>query len=148
MEKSSTCLPSEGKSNNLPHVPTLGRVKEPSNSGKLRVAGKIRVFSFLPLLVEVSHAAWCGASGDEGRNYFRGESTINRTAAVLNRPHKATFNFFLTFLMMYSRNACSAEGVNGMRKHRRKIGTRLYYIWHDIRLCFEAGHTNLFLAGC
>jgi hypothetical protein len=32
---------------------------------------------FLPSLVEDSHAAWCGgASGDEGRNYIRGESTI------------------------------------------------------------------------
>jgi hypothetical protein len=30
MEKSSACLPSEGKSNNLPHVPTLGYVKDPS----------------------------------------------------------------------------------------------------------------------
>jgi hypothetical protein len=32
---------------------------------------------FLPSLVEVSRAAWCGgASGDEGRNYIGGESTI------------------------------------------------------------------------
>jgi hypothetical protein len=32
---------------------------------------------FLPSLVEGSRAAWCdGASGDEGRNYIRGESTI------------------------------------------------------------------------
>jgi hypothetical protein len=32
---------------------------------------------FLPSLVEGSRAAWCGgASGDEGRNYIRGESKI------------------------------------------------------------------------
>jgi hypothetical protein len=33
---------------------------------------------FLPSLVEGSRAAWCGgASGDEGRNYIRGESTVS-----------------------------------------------------------------------
>lgn len=53
-----------------------------------------------------------------------------------------------TTLGMCSRNACCAEGANGMHKHRWKIGTRLYCIQHDIRLCFEMGHTNLFLAGC
>jgi hypothetical protein len=46
MQKYSASLPSEGKSNNLPHVPNLGHVKEPSNFGKLRVAENIRV-SFL-----------------------------------------------------------------------------------------------------
>jgi hypothetical protein len=35
------------------------------------------------------------ASGDEGRDYFRGESTISHKAAVLYRPRKATFT--LTF---------------------------------------------------
>jgi hypothetical protein len=35
------------------------------------------------------------ASGDEGRIYFRGESTISHKAAVLNRPRKATFTFYL-----------------------------------------------------
>jgi len=53
-----------------------------------------------------------------------------------------------TTLVMYSRNACSAEGMHGMHKHRRKIGARLYCIQHDIRLCFEAGHTSLSVAGC
>jgi hypothetical protein len=38
-----------------------GHVKEPSNCGKLRVARKIRVFIFLPSLMEASRAAWCGA---------------------------------------------------------------------------------------
>jgi hypothetical protein len=53
--------PSEGKLNNLPHVPNLGHVKEPNTCSKLRGAGKIRVFSFFPSLVEASCAAWCGA---------------------------------------------------------------------------------------
>jgi hypothetical protein len=35
---------------------------------------------FLPSLVEGYRAAWCGgASGDEGRNYIRGESSIGCT---------------------------------------------------------------------
>jgi hypothetical protein len=38
----------------------LGHVKEPSSCGSLRAAGKIRMFSFLPSLIEVSRAAWCG----------------------------------------------------------------------------------------
>jgi hypothetical protein len=59
MEKSCACLPSEGKSNNLPHVPTLGHVKDPSICSELRGAGKIRS-SFLPSLIEVSRAGWCG----------------------------------------------------------------------------------------
>jgi hypothetical protein len=49
------------KLNNLPHVPTLGHVKEPSARSKLWGAGKIRVLSFLPSLVEASRAVWCGA---------------------------------------------------------------------------------------
>jgi hypothetical protein len=53
MEKSSACLPSEGKSNNLPHVPTLGHVKDPIfcsvNYGLLA-----KLFRFLPLLIEAS----------------------------------------------------------------------------------------------
>jgi hypothetical protein len=60
MEKSSACFPLEGKSNNLSHVPTLVHVKEPSSCSSLRVAGKIRMYSFLPSLIEVSRAAWCG----------------------------------------------------------------------------------------
>jgi hypothetical protein len=34
MKKSSACLPSDGKSNNLPHVPTLGHEKDPSFCGQ------------------------------------------------------------------------------------------------------------------
>jgi hypothetical protein len=45
---------------NRSHVPTLGHVKEPSSCGSLRAAGKILMFSFLPSLIDVSRAAWCG----------------------------------------------------------------------------------------
>jgi hypothetical protein len=38
----------------------LGHVKEPSSCSSLRAAGKIRMFSFLPSLIEVSRAAWFG----------------------------------------------------------------------------------------
>jgi hypothetical protein len=44
----------------MSHVPILGHVKEPSSCGSLRAAGKIRMFCFLPSLIEVSRAAWCG----------------------------------------------------------------------------------------
>jgi hypothetical protein len=62
MEKSSACLPSEGKSNNLSHLPTLGHLKEPSSCNLFRAAGKIRMYSFLPSLIEASRTAWCGVA--------------------------------------------------------------------------------------
>jgi hypothetical protein len=40
-KKSSACLPSERKLNNLSNVPTLRHVKEPSHCSKLRIASKI-----------------------------------------------------------------------------------------------------------
>jgi hypothetical protein len=40
-KKSSARLPSEGKLNNLSHVPTLGHVKEPFSRSKLRAASGI-----------------------------------------------------------------------------------------------------------
>jgi hypothetical protein len=66
-KKSSTCLPSEGKLNNLSHVRTLRHVKEPSNCSKLRITRKNSFYKkFPPSLVEGSRAPWCGgASGDE-----------------------------------------------------------------------------------
>jgi hypothetical protein len=76
------------------HVPTLGHVKEPNTCSKLRGAGKIRMFSFIPSLVSgLSRRLVRSASGDEGRYYFRGKSTISLQAAVLNRPRRATFTF-------------------------------------------------------
>jgi hypothetical protein len=37
-KKSTARLPSEGKSNNLSHVPTLGHVKDPFSRSELRAA--------------------------------------------------------------------------------------------------------------
>jgi hypothetical protein len=45
----------------MSHVPTLGHEKEPSDCVSLGIAGKIRLLSFLPSLIEASRAAWCGA---------------------------------------------------------------------------------------
>jgi hypothetical protein len=42
--------------------------KTTTTAVKFRVVGKIRAFCFLPSLIE--------ASGDDERNYFRGEGTI------------------------------------------------------------------------
>jgi hypothetical protein len=71
MEKSSACLPSEGKSNNLPHVPTLGHVKEPSFRGLNY--GLLAEFVQVPSLAnrDLSRRLMRSASGDDGRNHFR-----------------------------------------------------------------------------
>jgi hypothetical protein len=71
MEKSSACLPSEGKSNNLPHVPTLGHVKDPSfcslNYGLLTKFVQAHSLANRGL----SRRLMRSASGDDGRNHFR-----------------------------------------------------------------------------
>jgi hypothetical protein len=87
-KKSPAWLPSEGKLNNLSHVPTLRHLKEPSTCSKLRFASQIPLKQFPPSLVECSRAAWWdGASGDEWGNYYvRGKGTIGFTAAVPKRP--------------------------------------------------------------
>jgi hypothetical protein len=65
VKKSSARLPSEGKLNNLSHVPTLRHVKEPLSRGVLRADSEIPS-TVPPSLAEGSRAAWCdGASGDE-----------------------------------------------------------------------------------
>ena len=38
-----------------------------------------------------------GASGDEFGNLFGGKNKIGRTAAMLKKPHKATFNLNFNF---------------------------------------------------
>jgi hypothetical protein len=64
---------------------------------------------FLPSLAEVSRAAWGGgASGDEGRNYSRGESTIDfrELQCCINpalRP-LTFFNFYMKTFMSTVRN--------------------------------------------
>jgi hypothetical protein len=69
LKKSSSCIPSEGKSNNLSHVPTLGHVKDPISCSSLRADGKIRVFSSLANR-GLSRRVVRSASGDDGRNYL------------------------------------------------------------------------------
>jgi hypothetical protein len=64
---------------------------------------------FLPSLVEGSRAAWCGgASGDEGRNYIRGESTIGFREL-------ATFYFLIFFpsvaIMALRRNVLQQDDI-------------------------------------
>jgi hypothetical protein len=71
MEKSSACFPSEGKSNNLSHVPTLGHLNEPISCSSLRADGKICMYSFLPSLIRgLSRRMVRSASGDEGKNHL------------------------------------------------------------------------------
>jgi hypothetical protein len=75
VKKSSACLPSEGKLNNLSHVPTLRHVKEPISCGVLRADSEIpSMTKFPPSLAEGSHAAWCDAplEMNEGTTTVRG----------------------------------------------------------------------------
>jgi hypothetical protein len=71
VKKSSACLPSEGKKNNLPHVPTLGHVKDPS-SWSLNY-GLLAKFVQVPSLANrgLSRRWVRGASGDDGRKLFQ-----------------------------------------------------------------------------
>jgi hypothetical protein len=60
-----------GKSNNLPHVPTLGHVKDPSfcsiNYGLLAKVVQVPSLAIRGL----SRRLMRSASGDDGRNHFR-----------------------------------------------------------------------------
>jgi hypothetical protein len=98
VKKSSACLPSEGKSNNLSHVPTLGHVKEPSSCSSLRAAGKIRMFSFLPSLIEASRAAWYGVTLE----MKDGTIPIWGTKGLSTRPRYITLITQLSALAMVS----------------------------------------------
>jgi hypothetical protein len=66
---------------------------------KTKVAENIKTHlifeKFLPSLVEGSRAAWFGggASGDEGRNYIRGESTIGYTGCFTTLGHNCRRSF-------------------------------------------------------
>jgi hypothetical protein len=68
-KKSSARLPSEGKLNNLSHVPTLGHVKNPFSRGLITGCRRNSFDRFPPSLTDGSRAAWCdGASRDEWGN--------------------------------------------------------------------------------
>jgi hypothetical protein len=70
-------------------------VKESNACSKLRGAGKIRVLSFLPSLVD-------GAPLEMKEGTIEGENTISHQAAVLYRPRKATFIFILNRLFYFT----------------------------------------------
>jgi hypothetical protein len=123
MEKSSACLPSEGKSNNLSHVPTLGHVKEPSSCGSLRAAGKIRIFSFLPSLIEVSRAACCGVPLE----MKEGTIAIWGTKGLSTRPRCVTLMTTHTGYPLHSPLPLPCVTVC------RHISTGLYVFW--VRVC-------------
>jgi hypothetical protein len=99
LKKSRACLPSEGKSNNLSHVPTLGHVKNSISCSSLRADGKIRVCSFLPSLIEASRAAWCGAPLEmtEGTTWIWGTEGLSIRPRCSN-PN-ADCNFTLTWIV-------------------------------------------------
>jgi len=85
-EKSSACLPSEGKWKNLSHVPALRHVKESCTFVNYDVLAKFLV-KFPPSLAEVSRACVVrGASGDEWGELIGGKGTIGLQAAVPKGP--------------------------------------------------------------
>jgi hypothetical protein len=71
MEKSSACLPSEGKSNNLSHVLNLVHVKDPMfcslNYGLLAKFVQVPSLAIRGLSRRLTRST----SGDDGRNHFR-----------------------------------------------------------------------------
>jgi hypothetical protein len=68
------------------HVPTLGHVKEPSSCSSLGAAGRIRMFSYLPSLIEASRAAWCGVPLE----MKEGTIPIRGTKGLSTRPRCIT----------------------------------------------------------
>jgi hypothetical protein len=72
-----------------------GMCKEPSACSNLWSPGKIRVLSFLPSLVEASHAAWCGAPLEMKEGTIQGREY--NQAAVLYRSRKSDLYHFSVF---------------------------------------------------
>ena len=87
-EKSSACLPSEGKWKNLSHVPALRHVKEPSTSVNYDVP------SFASRGLLCLCGACCLWRWMRGTQW--GKGTIGLQAVVPKRPHTRPFifNFF------------------------------------------------------
>jgi hypothetical protein len=102
LKKSSACLPSEGKSNNLSHVPTLGHVKDPISCSSLRADGKIRMYSFLPSVIEASRAAWCGAPLEmkEGIIWIWGTEGLSIRPRCSNPNDNFTFTLGIQHAML------------------------------------------------
>jgi hypothetical protein len=82
--------------------PTLGHVKELSSCGSLRTAGKIRMFSFLLSLIEVSRAAWCGVPLEMKEGTIpiwdtKGLSTRRRCITLIITQLKEVFFSFVVY---------------------------------------------------
>jgi hypothetical protein len=97
VKKSSARLPSEGKLNNLSHIPTLRHVKEPLSRGVLRADSEIPSTVPSPSLAEGSRAAWCdGASGDEWANHFQGVGYNKLNSFSVEDPAQRPLTFYVT----------------------------------------------------
>jgi hypothetical protein len=72
----------------MSHVQTLGHVKEPSSCSSLRAAGKMRMYSLLPSLIEASRAGWCGVPLE----MKEGTIPIRSTKGLSTRPKFITQN--------------------------------------------------------
>jgi len=92
-EKSSACLPSEGKWKNLYHVPALRHVKGPSTSVNYECASKIPciVTSFAGRGLLCLCDAWRPWRWMKGT--YWGKGTIGLQAAVPKRPHRRPLTF-------------------------------------------------------
>ena len=93
-EKSSACLPSEGKWKNLSHVPALRHVKEPSTSVNYECASKIPCI--VPSFASRGLSCLCGTwrlwTWMKGTQWGQGYNRLTGCSAE-KAPH-ATFNFF------------------------------------------------------
>jgi len=93
-EKSSACLPSEGKWKNLSHVPALRHVKEPSASVNYECASKIPCI--VPSFAGRGLSWLCGAWRLWWwmRGTQLGKGTIGLQAAVPKWPYTRPLTFF------------------------------------------------------
>ena len=96
-EKSSACLPSEGKWKNLSHVPALRHVKELSTSGELRCASKIPyiVPSFASRGLSCLCCAW--RLWRWMRRTQWGKGIIGLQGCSAERPHKRPYGVVNSF---------------------------------------------------
>jgi hypothetical protein len=97
-------LPSEGKSNNLSHVPTFGHVKNPNNCSKIPGCRQNSCFLFPSFANRgLSRRLVRSASGDDGRNYFRARvQSAFKAGSDEWAPQQATFIFTITTLCRLS----------------------------------------------
>jgi hypothetical protein len=105
---SHACLPSEGKSNNLPHVPTLGHVKDPSFCGLNY--GLLAKFVHVPSLANrgLSRRLMRSASGDDGRNHFR----LGHKGPAYIRPRCITRSRINQSIMSQNESYLSLQGLS------------------------------------